>query len=150
MLLVTLTAWGVAGCATSARESSVTRDKPSGIALQLLRSQDERYLFAFSNNSREEFMYRHWTSGGQRPVLSVESIVDGTIEQYHEWPLGKDSLMATHQEILFPGEQIKFEVSKENLQRVELQGWRGTLHRVGVHYWDDNFDMYVLWSSDIK
>jgi hypothetical protein len=150
LLLTALSISSLAGCATSARDTSVAIDSPPGITLQLLRSRDERYLFVFSNKSSEEFMYRHWFSGGERPVLSVESMVDGAIERYDEWPLGDDSLMATHQQILFPGEQIKFEVSKENLHRVGLQGWRGTLHRVGVHYWDENIDPRVLWSSDIK
>jgi hypothetical protein len=71
-------------------------------------------------------------------VLSVETVSADGIQRRDEWPIGVDELFVTHETLLFPGEQIQFDISGE------------AIRRVGVHYWDEDLTQHVLWSAEIE
>ena len=115
-----------------------TLETPHGITLKSIHADGENYTFILTNHSNKPFAYLHWVSRGSRPVLSIETVAGNKIERYDEWPIGEYEPMTTHQQFLFPGEQVEFEVS------------RSALRRVGIQYLDENMDEKILWSAEIK
>lgn len=125
-LVAILSAAAVVGCAAQHSVGDGNITAPRGITLQVARADPEGLSFVLNNRSNRPFQYLHWTGRGTRPVLSIETMVDGKIERHDEWPVGSDGLLVTHEELLFPGERVEFSVPGD------------ALHRVGVMYWDDD------------
>ena len=103
----------------------------------MVRSVGGGYTFTLNNDSNVPFQYRHWTARGPRPVLSLETISADGIQRHDEWPLGADEFLVTHETLLFPGEQVQFDIPNESL------------YRVGVLYWDEDLNHHVLWSKEV-
>ena len=133
-----LGAWALVGCATLQSSEAQRSSAPRGITLKMADSDGDGYTFTLSNDSDVPFQYRHWTGRGPRPVLSLESVSADGIQRHDEWPVGADEFLVTHETLLFPGEQIQFDISSE------------ALHRVGVLYWDEDSSQHVLWSAEVE
>jgi hypothetical protein len=129
--------WTLVGCTTLQSSETQRSNAPRGITLKMVRSNTDGYTFTLSNKSRMPFQYRHWTGQGPRPVLSIETVSADGIQRRDEWPVGVDELLVTHETLLFPGEQVQFDIPDE------------AIHRVGVLYWDEDLSQHVLWSAKV-